>query len=138
MTTLTIGKVAKATGLSVETIRYYEREGLLPEPRRSASGYRIYPEGSISQLRFIRRAKWLGFTLTEISDLLRLSSNAGNSADVKALTERKLKVIEQRMAELSLMRSALSGLADSCPGSGDIDQCPIINALNGDNEWLDD
>lgn len=131
---LTIGKVAKAAGLGVETIRYYEREGLLPEPDRTTSGYRAYPESSITRLRFVLRAKKLGFTLTEIKDLLRLSDGEGVQAEVKQLTERKLTMIEERIADLQRMRDALQELSASCSGEGCIDQCPIIDALSADTD----
>lgn len=134
MTALTIGKVAKAAELGVETIRYYEREGLLPEAARTASGYRIYSESSIARLRFVLRAKKLGFTLAEIKDLLRLSDGDGNQAEAKELTERKLEIIEERISDLQRMRSALQELSASCPGDGCIDQCPIINALSADTD----
>lgn len=132
MSRLTIGKVAKAAGLGVETIRYYEREGLLPEPARTAAGYRIYAESSITRLRFIIRAKNLGFTLTEIKGLLHLSDGGGDQADAKQLTDHKLNLIKQRIADLERMRDALQELSSSCSGDGCIEQCPIINALSAD------
>ena len=138
MSNLTIGKIAKASGLSIETIRYYEREGILPEPGRTEAGYRIYPESSIARLRFVRRAKRLGFTLAEIRNLLMLSDGAGDTAQVKALTEQKLALIKQRIEDLSRMRDALEELADRCPGTGCLDACPIINALSADADSLDE
>ena len=94
---LTIGTVAKRAGVPIDTIRYYEREGLLPEPLRRASGYRSYNETAIRQLRFIRRAKDLGFTLEEIRDLLALSSDRrGGVKAVRKRTEQRLASIDAR------------------------------------------
>lgn len=135
---LTIGKVAKASGLSVETIRYYEREGLLLPTGRSASGYRYYAESSVQRLRFIRRAKQLGFTLVEIRNLLVLSEGRGDQSEIKALTQDKLTIIEQRIEDLQRMRAALQSLAERCPGQGCIDDCPIIAALNDERDLLED
>lgn len=128
--TLTIGAVAKRVGVNIDTIRFYEREGLLPEPVRRASGYRSYDEGAVRQLRFIRRAKDLGFTLEEIRDLLALS--ADRSKGVKAVKQRaqaRLAAIDERIAELTRVRDGLEQLIDACPGHGSPDQCPILRAL---------
>jgi MerR family transcriptional regulator, copper efflux regulator len=127
---LTIGAVAKRAGVPIDTIRYYEREGLLPEPLRRASGYRSYNESAVSRLRFIRRAKDLGFTLEEIRDLLALS--ADRHRGVKAVQQRaqeRLASIDARIAELSRIRKGLEQLIDACPGRGDPEQCPILRAL---------
>jgi MerR family transcriptional regulator, copper efflux regulator len=127
---LTIGTVAKRAGVAIDTIRYYEREGLLPEPLRRASGYRSYNETAISRLRFIRRAKDLGFTLEEIRDLLALS--ADRHRGVKAVRERaqqRLASIDARIAELTRIRQGLEQLIEACPGRGDPEQCPILRAL---------
>ena len=129
-TSLTIGTVAKRAGVAIDTIRYYEREGLLPEPLRRASGYRSYNETAISRLRFIRRAKDLGFTLEEIRDLLALS--ADRHRGVKAVRERaqqRLTSIDARIAELTRIRQGLEQLIEACPGRGDPEQCPILRAL---------
>lgn len=127
---LTIGAVAKRVGVAIDTIRFYEREGLLPEPMRRASGYRSYDEGTIAQLRFIRRAKHLGFTLEEIRELLALSTD--RRLGVKAVKQRaqeRLAVIEQRIVELQRVRDGLAQLVESCPGHGAPEQCPILRAL---------
>jgi MerR family transcriptional regulator, copper efflux regulator len=127
---LTIGAVAKRAGVPIDTIRYYEREGLLPEPLRRASGYRSYNDTAVSRLRFIRRAKDLGFTLEEIRDLLALS--ADRHRGVKAVRERaqqRLASIDARIAELTRIRQGLEQLIEACPGRGDPDQCPILRAL---------
>lgn len=127
---MTIGAVAKRAGVAIDTIRYYEREGLLPEPQRRASGYRSYGEGVVRQLRFIRRAKDLGFTLEEIRDLLALS--ADRQRGVKAVKQRakaRLAAIDERIAELMRVRAGLEQLIDACPGHGSPEQCPILRAL---------
>lgn len=133
---LTIGAVAKRVGVAIDTIRFYEREGLLPEPARRASGYRSYGEGAIAQLRFIRRAKHLGFTLEEIRELLALSTD--RKLGVKAVKQRaqqRLAAIEQRIVELQRVRDGLAQLVESCPGHGAPEACPILLALT-DEEGL--
>lgn len=128
---LTIGTVARRAGVAIDTIRYYEREGLLPEPLRRASGYRSYNESAVSRLRFIRRAKDLGFTLEEIRDLLALS--ADRHRGVKAVRQRaqqRLAAIDTRIAELKRIRKGLKQLIEACPGRGAPEQCPILRALS--------
>jgi MerR family copper efflux transcriptional regulator len=130
---LTIGTVAKRAGVPIDTIRYYEREGLLPAPLRRASGYRSYNESAIRRLRFIRRAKELGFTLEEIRDLLALSTDRrGGVRAVRKRAEQRLASIDARIAELTRIREGLQQLIDVCPGHGDPDQCPILRALVGE------
>ncbi len=127
---LTIGAVAKRVGVAIDTIRYYERQGLLPEPQRRASGYRSYGESSIVQLRFIRRAKALGFSLDEIRDLLALSVDRQRGVKVvKQRAETRLAAIDARMAELQRVRDGLAQLVESCPGHGTPEHCPILRAL---------
>lgn len=127
---LTIGTVAKRAGVAIDTIRYYEREGLLPEPLRRASGYRSYNESAIKRLRFIRRAKDLGFTLEEIRDLLALSTDRrGGVRAVRKRAEQRLQSIDARIAELMRIRQGLQQLIKACPGHGDPEQCPILRAL---------
>ena len=127
---LTIGAVAKRVGVAIDTIRYYEREGLLPAPLRRASGYRSYGEGTIAQLRFIRRAKQLGFTLEEIRELLALSADRQRGVKaVKQRAQQRLAAIEQRIVELQRVRDGLAQLVESCPGHGAPEQCPILRAL---------
>ncbi|MBE1162710.1 MerR family DNA-binding protein [Dyella acidiphila] len=130
---LTIGAVAKRAGVQIDTIRYYEREGLLPEPLRRASGYRSYNESVIGRLRFIRRAKELGFTLEEIRDLLGLSADRHRGVkEVKQRAEQRLASIDARIAELTRIRQGLEQLIEACPGRGDPEQCPILRALAGE------
>lgn len=126
----TIGQVAKQVGIGVETIRFYERSGLLKEPSRNKSGYREYPVDAVAKLVFIRRAKDLGFTLNEIADLLALRVDADTTcADVKARAETKIAGIEDRIRELQRMKRALKTLAASCHGAGPASECPILEAL---------
>ncbi|MEJ2060620.1 MAG: MerR family DNA-binding protein [Gammaproteobacteria bacterium] len=130
MQTFTIGELAKQGGVGIETVRYYERRGLIEPEARTESGYRLYRETSADRLRFIRRAQSLGFTLGEIADLLRISDSPdAGAADVKQLTEHKIADIEQRIGDLRRMRDALSELAACCPGEGSSEECPILNAL---------
>ncbi|MFO0930254.1 MAG: heavy metal-responsive transcriptional regulator [Gemmataceae bacterium] len=132
MKTMTIGQVAREAGLGVETLRFYEREGLLPEPDRRASGYRQYDPAVVGRLRFIQRAKALGFTLREIKELLLLHEDEdATRADVKQRTREKIADIEAKIADLQRMRAALTSLTESCDGAGPLDGCPIIAALAG-------
>ncbi|TAL73328.1 MAG: heavy metal-responsive transcriptional regulator [Rhodanobacter sp.] len=130
---LTIGSVARRVGVAIDTIRYYEREGLLPEPLRRASGYRSYGEAAVLQLRFIRRAKELGFTLEEIRELLALSADRQHGVKaVKQRARKRLDAITERIAELTRVRDALAELVASCPGHGTPEQCPILRSLTGE------
>ena len=135
MKTLTIGKVARAAGVGVETVRFYERKGLIEEPPRLASGYRQYPQNIVRRLRFIKRAKELGFTLKEIGDLLSLRNRPDTRcADIRAEAETKITHIEQKIRDLEGMRYALRHLADTCKNQGPLDECPILKALDyGEN-----
>ena len=131
MTTLTIGKVAQRAGLGVETVRFYEREGLIDQPLRGASGYRHFPESVVPRLLFIKRAKELGFTLCEIKELLALRLDPETTcADVKQRAQTKIAGIEEKMRSLRRMKKALVKLTDSCSGRGPVDECPILEALD--------
>jgi MerR family copper efflux transcriptional regulator len=131
MESLSIGQVARLAGIGVETVRFYEREGLLEEPPRRASGYRQYSEQVVTRLRFIKRAKLLGFSLTEITELLLLRVDAQTSCDeVKGRTEAKLAAVERKMVELQRMRQALLQVHYLCTGQGPTGRCPILDALN--------
>lgn len=115
MQPLTIGKVAKKANVGVETIRFYEREGLIEKPPRLASGYRQYPSDTVDGVRFIRRAKELGFTLEEIKELMSLRDGGGKRrSEVRAIAEAKMRDIDQKLARLQAMRTALGGLVESC------------------------
>lgn len=126
-----IGQLAIRSGVAIDTVRYYERHSILPPPQRLPSGYRRYSEDDIARLRFIRRAKGLGFTLTEIRDLLVLSSHpADDMAGLKATANEKLADVEHKLAELTRIRDGLRTLVDACPGHGTLERCPILAALS--------
>lgn len=130
---LTTGEVAKQAEVNIETLRYYERRGILPKPPRSRTNYRRYPETAIQQVRFIKRAQRLGFSLNEISDLLFLRKNPQTSrAAVKARAEAKLEDIEAKIQHLTEMRDALAHVTALCEGKGSINGCPILHALEGE------
>ena len=127
---LKIGDVASRAGVGVETVRYYERRGLLKEPARNEAGYRQYAEDAVPRLRFIRRAKELGFTLKEIGELLDLRLDpSATKADVKQRAEAKIIVIKAKIRDLQRTRAVLVKLTAACPGYGPLDDCPILEAL---------
>ena len=131
----TIGAVARQAGIGIDTIRDYERAGLLPEPRRRASGYRDYGPDTVERLRFIRRAKDLGFTLNEIRELLALSNDRERGVEsVKRRAETRLGEVEHRIRELQRVKRGLRQLIDACPGQGALEQCPILRALGGEGK----
>jgi MerR family copper efflux transcriptional regulator len=130
MATMTIGLLAKHAGVNVDTIRYYERNGLIPKPIRRASGYREYETADVRRLRFIMRAKELGFALAEIGELLSLSADR-NVAGVKRRAEKRLEQVEHKIKELQRVRRGLKTLIHACPGHGDLERCPIVAALSG-------
>ncbi|MGB5234558.1 MAG: Hg(II)-responsive transcriptional regulator [Candidatus Macondimonas sp.] len=130
-TELTIGKLAAAAGVNIETVRYYQRLGLLDEPERPRTGYRRYSQQQAKRLHFIKRAQGLGFTLSEVGGLLKLDT-ACPCADTRALAARKLALIEQRMADLAAIREALTGLIQQCDAGDGRDNCPIIDVLAGE------
>lgn len=136
---LTIGKLSKQAKVSIDSIRFYERSGLISVPPRTASNYRQYPEDAVKRLRFIKRAQNLGFTLAEISDLLELSQQqSASKADVKNRTAEKILVVQSRIQDLKRMLKALKTLNDHCDGQGPILECPILEALTGDEEFRGD
>lgn len=126
---LTIGKLARLANVGIDTVRFYERRGLLPEPARTAAGYRLYNSETSERIRFIRRAKDLGFSLEEIIKLLQLHDEGGAKADVRQLTHDKLQQIETKIADLERIQTVLQELSGRCNGSGDVNGCPIIDAL---------
>lgn len=131
MPTFTIGKLAQRAGVRVDTVRFYERLGLLPPARRSSSGYRLYGEDAAQRLKFIRRAKALGFSLEDAAELLALAKG-GSRTKVRALAQERLTQIETNIRELNALREALAGLVDHCHGEGAVEACPIVEALAGD------
>jgi MerR family transcriptional regulator, copper efflux regulator len=131
METIGIGSLAKRAGVSIDTVRYYERSGLLTPQARLPSGYRRYGDSQVSRLRFIRRAQELGFSLKDISELLALSG-LRDVARVKRSAQRKLDEVERRIAALQRVRTALSELIAQCPGHGRAAACPILKALGAE------
>jgi len=126
---MNIGEAAAASGVSAKMIRYYEQAGLIPEAARTASGYRIYVEADVHRLRFIRRARELGFEMPEISNLLGLwNDRSRRSADVKRLAQQHIADLEGRIAKLRQMADTLQTLADCCAGD-DRPECPILEGL---------
>jgi Cu(I)-responsive transcriptional regulator len=125
-----IAQTAREAGVNAQTLRYYERRGLLPKPSRRGSGYRVYTADAVRLVRFIKRAQELGFSLDEVEALVRLRGvRRGDRHRVRAIAERKIADIERKIGQLQSMRAALQRLVDSCHGSGAA-ECPIIEALN--------
>lgn len=133
MSHLSIGTLARQAGVATGTLRYYERVGLLPAPRRTASGYRSYAPDTARRLRFIRRAQALGFSLEDIAALLALSDDPGaEAAEVRRITREKIGDLEARIRDLERMKRGLETLAAHCSGRGPSGECPILAALNED------
>ena len=132
MPTYSIGQLAKRAGVAIDTVRYYERNQLLDPAGRLESGDRRSGDRELRRLRFIRRAKALGFSLADIRALLSLSEER-NVAKVKRAAEARLADVEQRLAELERIRNGLQALVAACPGHGRAEACPILNALSEDN-----
>jgi MerR family copper efflux transcriptional regulator len=130
MESIGIGSLAKRAGVGIDTVRYYERAGLLAPSRRLASGYRRYTDLELARLRFIRRAQALGFTLNEVRELLSLSARR-DVARVKRSAQAKLTDVDQKIAELRRVREGLATLVAACPGHGRAADCPILQALGG-------
>lgn len=130
MTELTVGQLAKAAGINGETVRYYERIGMMPRPRRRPSGYRFYSEDDLARLKFIIHAKDLGFTLREIRELLELRVDPETTCeDVRAQAEAKIADVQQKIADLQRIKTALESLATACREKGPSGECPILEAL---------
>ena len=130
--TLTTGQVARAAGVGRETIRFYERQGLIAAPPRGESGYRRYPPETVARLLFIRRAKELGFSLAEIRELLSLQQSPETTcSEVRQRAAAKIADIEARIRDLERMRAALGALVKACSGRGPASLCPIMEALTG-------
>ena len=131
MASLTIGQLAKRAEVGVETVRFYERKALLAEPDRRPSGYRQYGEEVVHRLRFIKRAKELGFTLNEIKELLSLRIDPSTTcADVKNQAEEKIGDIQAKIRTLQRMKKALVKVTKACSGRGGTSECPILEALD--------
>ena len=134
MPALTTGELAKQGGVNLESIRFYERERLLPKAPRTASGYRMFSADDVRRVRFIKRAQELGFSLKEIKELLALRFDPDTScADVRKRAETKLSDIDQKISDLKRMRKILARLTSACPGRGNLDRCPILESLDSTN-----
>ncbi|RLB64468.1 MAG: heavy metal-responsive transcriptional regulator [Deltaproteobacteria bacterium] len=139
MKELTIGQLAKQTGVQVETVKFYQRRGLIEQPPRPESGFRKYSTESVRRIRFIRHAKELGFSLREIEELLNLRITPEISChEIKARAEAKLADIHRKQKNLEKMEIALRQLADTCQGRGPLSECPILGALDEKEKNHDD
>jgi MerR family mercuric resistance operon transcriptional regulator len=127
-TAMTIGDLARAAGVNVETVRYYQRLGIFPEPPRARGSIRRYPDEALRQLHFIKRAQRLGFSLDEVRMLLELSDGR-HCAETRELAERKLALVKAKLADLGAMHDALTGLVSACRRGGRGCGCPLIDAL---------
>lgn len=127
---LTSGQLAKKCDVGVETLRFYEREGLLPKPARTGSNYRQYPAEAVERVKFIRRAQLLGFQLKDIKELLTLRDDPdAGSGDVREKALAKLADIDQRIKDLEAMQAELTRLVAACSGTGPATDCPILTAI---------
>lgn len=134
--TLRIGTVAAQAGVNVQTLRYYERRGLLPRPGRTTSGYREFAPDTAEVVRFIKRAQELGFTLSEVQELLKLrAAPARDRARVRRIAHAKIADIDARVARLTAVRQSIAGLVECCE-TGEALRCSIIDALNGECEGV--
>ncbi|MBN9413064.1 MAG: MerR family transcriptional regulator [Candidatus Paracaedimonas acanthamoebae] len=131
---LTIKKIAQKAGVGIETIRFYERKSLLNKPHRTVSGYRIFSEQDIKRVRFIKKAQELGFSLAEIKELLSLKNNAFTARnDVYQKSLHKIQQIKEKIENLQKIKNSLEHLVGCCKGEGRIEECPIIEAFEGDS-----
>jgi MerR family transcriptional regulator, copper efflux regulator len=131
MERLTIGEVAKQAQVRIETLRYYERTGLVTSPPRSDSNYRLYPQETVWRVQFIKRAQELGFSLKEIMELLALRATPETPcADIRNRALDKITAIEEKIQTLNAMKRALAKLVDECSGQGEITDCPILAVLD--------
>jgi len=128
---LTIGQIAKRTGLTVETVRFYEKKGLILAPERSESGYRQYSSDTLKRLYFILRAKEVGFTLNDIAELLDIRRKPGSTcSDIKLRALEKMEDIEKKVTDLQKIHDSLSQLVLRCSGTGKLSDCPILESLD--------
>ncbi|MEW6296489.1 MAG: heavy metal-responsive transcriptional regulator [Thermodesulfobacteriota bacterium] len=135
MNWLTIGEVAKQAGVHIETLRYYERQGLVERPPRSVSNYRLYTGDIVQRLRFIKHAQALGFSLQEIKELLSLrAAPTARCADVRLRAEAKITEIEAKMRALEAMKKALIKLVAECAGQRPVTDCPILESLDAEED----
>ena len=130
---LTIGELATKAHVGVETVRFYERQGLIEQPQKPSKGFRRYPPETVRRIQFMRRAKGLGFTLKEISELLDLRFDPERSCvEVREIAETKISDVERRIADLEKIRTVLGELVKACKGKGAVSECPILDALDED------
>lgn len=135
MSKLTIGQLAKQAKVSLETIRYYERQGLLPKPPRLQSGYRVFSLEFVERIRFIKQAQELGFSLKEIKELLNLRTEPHSSgADVRQKIVAKISDLDEKMKTLRAMKKDLIQLRDACDGTSSITDCPILKSLSSERK----
>lgn len=135
MKALSIGQVARRASVGVETVRFYERQGLLEKPPRTKSGYRQYPLEAVSRLGFIKKAKEVGFSLKEIKELLSLRlDTTATCEDVRSRAQVKIHEIEQKVQALQRMKQALMDLTAACSGDGPVSECPILQSLEEKEE----
>ncbi len=127
---MTISRAARKVGVGVETIRFYERKGLIAQPKRPERGFRVYPDDAVQRIRFIRQAQEIGFSLREIEDLLGLRADPGSDcADIRERAVTKLEDVEDKIRQLRRIRGALKQVIAACPGQGALAGCSIIEAL---------
>jgi len=135
MDRLTIGKVAKQANVCVETLRYYERRGLVTLPPRNDSNYRLYPQETVRRVQFIKRAQQLGFSLKEIAEILELRATPQTlCADIRTRTVAKIDTMEEKIRALQVMKRALRQLVAECPGQGETTACPILASLDAEGD----
>jgi DNA-binding transcriptional MerR regulator len=131
MMTLQSGELAKQAGVTVETLRYYHKEALLAEPQKTDAGYRLYTADDLHRILFIKRCQGLGFSLKEIKELLALKEDTTHTAgEVKALTQDKIAVLDEKIAVLVEIKATLTALVNNCDGKGGVSDCTILKALN--------
>ncbi len=137
MDEFTIGALSKRTGVKIETIRYYEKSGIMPNPPRSEGGYRMYREVHLDRLRFIRRCRQLGFSMAEIEGLLGLVDDHGYTCgEVRSLTIEHADMVKQKIKDLKRLEKTLRNIAAQCTGK-EVPDCPIIDALQDPNHRLE-
>ncbi|MDQ3521404.1 MAG: MerR family DNA-binding protein [Gemmatimonadota bacterium] len=131
MQQLKIGQVAEEAGVGVETVRFYQRSGLIPEPPRRGTEHRRYPSDAVARIRFIRGAQNVGFSLKEIEELMALQITPGTTkGDIRTRAEAKVANIEEKIRDLQRMRDTLVKLIGACEGMGSLDDCPILEAFD--------
>ncbi len=130
---MTIGQLATRAGVNVETVRYYERRGLVVSPNRTAAGYRQFSDDAVSRILFIKRAQELGFSLNEIQELLELRIDRGEACgEVEEKARDKMALVDEKIERLEKMKGALKRLVDACDHRAPTDDCPILEALEDD------